>query len=81
MILSVDNGNYGSLFDANGTELLFAVWADTESGEVCHLVKGDDGRFQTTHDDTGRPTVAKEWRQHPAPLVYQPHRPANCATH
>lgn len=81
MILAVETHAPGSVFDANGQELLYVIWADTETGETCHLVKGDDGRFQTTHDDTGRPTVAKEWRQHPAPLVYHPHRPANCATH
>ena len=81
MILTVETHAPGSVFDANGQELVYVIWADTETGETCHLVKGDDGRFQITRDDTGREVVAKVWQQHPAPLVYHPHRPPKCATH
>ena len=81
MILTVETHAPGSVFDANGQELLYVICADTETGEAFHLVKGDDGRFQITRDDTGREVVAKVWQRHPAPLVYHPHRPAKCATH
>lgn len=74
MIVTVETHAPGMLFDANGTELLYVIWADTETGEAVHLVKGDDGKFEQTHDDTGRPTVAKAWRQHQAPLRYERHK-------
>lgn len=71
MIVEVKTHAPGHLFDANGVELLYVVWADTETGEAVHLINGDDGRFEMTHDETGRQTAAKAWRRHPAPLVYR----------
>jgi hypothetical protein len=76
MIITTETHAPGSVFDANGRELLYVIWADTETGEAVHLVKGDDNRFQVARDDTGSETTAKNWEQHPAPLVYHPHRPA-----
>lgn len=78
MIITVGSHPPGSVYDTNGQELRCVIWADTETGETCHLVKGDDGLFQRTRDDTGREVVASVWRQHPAPLVYRPAR--MCAT-
>lgn len=71
MIVEVKTHAPGSLFDASGTELLYVVWADTETGEAVHLVKGEDGQFELTTDESGQQDVRKEWRQHPAPLVYK----------
>lgn len=71
MIVEVKTHAPGQLFDANGEELLYVVWADTETGEAVHLIKRFDGRFEMTHDETGRVTAMKAWRQHPSPLVYK----------
>ena len=69
MIVAVKTHAPGRVFDANGLELLYVTWADTESGEAVHLVR-DEGKFLYTTDDNGRPVVATQWRQHPAPLTY-----------
>ena len=69
MIVEAKTHSPGQIFDANGAQLLYVVWADTETGEAVHLIR-DDERFRTTIDETGRETAAGEWREHPAPLRY-----------
>jgi hypothetical protein len=60
------------LYDANGVQIHYAVWADTDTGEVVVLCRDSDGRIEPATDDSGRETVKKEWQQHPAPLRLVP---------
>lgn len=62
MIVSVKTSKPCRLFDAEGREVLYAVWADTETGEVQQYVRKDD-KFVIENNE-----VVKETRQHPAPL-------------
>jgi predicted carbohydrate-binding protein with CBM5 and CBM33 domain len=62
MILSVKTSQPCRLFDAEGREVLYAVWADTETGEAIQYVRKDD-KFVIENNE-----VVKETRQHPAPL-------------
>jgi len=59
------------VFDANGVELRFAVWVDTETGDALHLA-GELGGFMIALRDDGHRGVATEWRKHPAPLRMEP---------
>lgn len=70
MIVAVDYGDRGLLYDATGAELKYVVWADTETGEAVHVVFDDDGRVSRTHDEQGQAVVKTQWRQHQAPLRY-----------
>lgn len=70
MIVTAAAGDTGSLYAANGVELRYVVWADTETGEAVHIVFDDDNRPVTTHDEQGCVGVKTEWRQHQAPLRY-----------
>ena len=56
------------VFDANGVELHYVTWCDTETGEAVHVV--DDAFVMTdvTVNDAGELVVRTEWRQHRAPL-------------
>ena len=69
MILRTEDKMPCRVFDANGVELKYAVWADTETGEAVHLT-GEIGGFVFSVRDDGQPGVATEWRQHPAPLRF-----------
>ena len=71
MILRTEDKMPCRVFDANGVELKYAVWADTETGEAVHLT-GEIGGFVFSVRDDGQPGVATEWRQHPAPLRMVP---------
>jgi hypothetical protein len=62
MIISATTSNPCRLYDANGLEILYAVWADTETGETIQYARKDD-RFVIEGME-----VIKEKRQHPAPL-------------
>lgn len=62
MIVSVKTRPPCRLYDADGREVLYAVWADTETGEAIQYVRRDD-KFVIENDE-----VVKEKRQHPAPL-------------
>lgn len=66
MIVSVWQRDSGQLYDANGVEILYAVWADTETGEVVALVKDATGYVWT--DD--KRDVKRERKTHPAPLRF-----------
>lgn len=72
MIVEAKTHAPGSIFDANGVELMYVTWADTESGEAVHLVREGDrcDQFLYTRDDSGREVVATVRKQHPAPLTY-----------
>ena len=67
MILKVQDHYPCRVFDANGVELKYAFWADTETGEAVHYVRDDSGYCWTVNDE-GVPVLATEWKQHPAPL-------------
>ena len=62
MIVSVKTSKPCRLFDADGREVLYAIWADTDTGEAIQYVRRD-GKFVIENDE-----VVKETRQHPAPL-------------
>ena len=62
MIVSIETSQPCRLFDAEGREVLYAIWADTETGEAIQYVRRDD-KFVIEGNE-----VVKEKRQHPAPL-------------
>jgi hypothetical protein len=71
MIVKVPEHQHGHVFDANGDELKFCTWADTETGEAVHIVAEDSyPRFTPTVNDASELVVRTEWRQHAAPLRY-----------
>ena len=70
MILKVPDHCRCRVFDANGVELKYAVWADTDTGEAVHYVRDETGFVLTTDEAYGERCVKTEWRQHPAPLTY-----------
>lgn len=72
MILDAKTHAPCTVWDANGVEVTYAVWCDTETGEAVHLIRGDDG-FVLTINEEGEQVVKTEWRQHPAPLTYRKH--------
>ena len=72
MIATTDTHWRCRLYDANGVQIHYAVWADTDTGEVVVLCRDSDGRIEPATDDSGRETVKKEWQQHPAPLRLVP---------
>ena len=55
----------GKVFDANGEEIKFVVWMDTESGEVVQL--RNDGRVPLLNND--RSDVLRDRKTYPAPLT------------
>ena len=69
MILKVPEHCPCKVFDANGVELQYAIWADTETGEAVHLVKDDKGFVISVHEK-GNLGPKCEWRKHPAPLTF-----------
>lgn len=72
MILDAHKDAPCDVFDANGQPLLYAVWADTETGEAVHLVKEGKSLVLTTGED-GKETILQVWKQHPAPLTFVRH--------
>ncbi len=72
MIVSADelaqSGVIYSVFDANGTELLDVCWCDTETGEVKHPARDEEGNIQTTIRFDGALSVVLESQFYPAPL-------------
>jgi hypothetical protein len=70
MILSVEAGDAGELFDANGVEIKYAVWADTDTGEVAVLVMDESGRPLIAVNDRGEREPRKKWQHHHAPLKF-----------
>lgn len=66
MILDVKTHRPCRLFDAEGKEVLYAVWADTETGEVVQYVRDDD-RFRIENNK-----VVKVKNVLPAPLRVEP---------
>jgi hypothetical protein len=57
--------------DATGALLpRWVCWADTESGEVAHVVIADEERSVAAMavDDRGQMTFKKRWATYPAPL-------------
>lgn len=66
MIVSVKTSRPCRLFDADGREVLYAIRADTETGEAIQYVRKDD-KFVIENNE-----VAKETRVHPAPLRVEP---------
>jgi len=61
------------VFDANGVELHYVRWCNTDTGEADHIVFNADGRLCWSYavsffgqSDKGK--VKVERRQHPAPL-------------
>ena len=75
MILEVKTHAPCDVFDANGTPIIDAIWADTETGEAVHLVRGDDGKVLIVYED-GEQALKTERRRHPAPLTYKSLRSA-----
>ena len=62
MIVSVKTSKPCRLYDADGREVLYAIWADTDTGEAIQYVRRD-GKFVIENDE-----VVKEKKTHPAPL-------------
>lgn len=62
----------GRVFDANGEEIKFVIWMDTESGEVVQL--RNDGQVPLLNDD--RSDVLRDRKTHPAPLTVVEMEPA-----
>jgi len=62
-------GRTHRLFDADGVEIKFCVWADTETGEVAVTVRDDEGRLAWTVDDTGTEVVRTRWASFRPPLT------------
>ena len=62
----------GRVFDANGQEIKFVVWMDTESGEVVQL--RNDGHVPLLNDD--RSDVLRDSKTYPAPLTVVEMEPA-----
>jgi hypothetical protein len=80
MIVNVPEDRWGTVYDANGVELEFCVWADTETGEAVHLIVEKSARgamFTYTVNDAGEEILLTRWQQHPAPLRYVPHEPVS----
>jgi hypothetical protein len=73
VILKVPEHCQCQVFDANGVELKYAIWADTETGEAEHYVRDETG-FVIVHPGgyIGESYVKTEKRQHPAPLRFVP---------
>jgi hypothetical protein len=55
----------GRVFDANGEEIKFVIWMDTESGEVVQL--RNDGQVPLLNDY--RSDVPRDRKTYPAPLT------------
>ncbi len=70
MILKIPDDYACDVFDANGVELKYATWCDTETGEAVHLARDERG-FVFTVNDEGETIAKTEWRQHPAPLTFK----------
>jgi hypothetical protein len=68
MILTVPYDCPCQVFDADGVELKYAIWADTETGEAVHYVRDGDGFVIEVHEH-GQRGPKCEWRKHPAPLT------------
>ena len=68
MILTVEKDR-GRLYDSNGTEILYAIWADTASGEVVSLVKDENGYVIEVQEDGSR-GVKAERKTFAAPLQF-----------
>lgn len=66
MIVAVRTHAPGRLFDADGREILYAVWADTETGVVHQYVR-DGESFRIENNE-----VVKVSKTYPAPLRYEP---------
>ena len=62
----------GRVFDANGEEIKFVIWMDTESGEVVQL--RNDGQVPLLND--GRSDVLRDRKTYPAPLTVVEMEPA-----
>lgn len=66
MIVSVDIHKPCLLFDAEGNEVMYCIWADTETGEVIQYVR-KDGKFVIENNE-----VVKVTNVLPAPLRVEP---------
>ena len=66
MILKAPDDIGCKVYDANGVELKYLVWCDTETGKVRELAKKEDGEF--VFDDEGIRIVEKTY---PAPLRWE----------
>jgi hypothetical protein len=67
MILKIPEHFGTRVYDADGKELQYCTWCDTETGEAIHI----KWPIEHTVDDSGQLTVATEWRYHKAPLIYR----------
>jgi|LakMenEpi03Aug12_release.lakeMendotaPanAssembly.Ray.scaffolds.fasta_scaffold10716_20 hypothetical protein len=72
MIVSSDEldqtGTAYHVFDANGVELSDVCWCDTETGEVKHPARDEDGNIKTTIRFDGAVVTVLESQVYPAPL-------------
>lgn len=66
MIVSVETTRPCRLYDADGREIMYAVWADTETGKAIQYAR-KDGQFVVEGKE-----VVRETRHHPAPLRVEP---------
>lgn len=66
MIVDVMTSRPCRLFDAEGKEVMYAIWADTETGEVIQYVRRDD-KFVIENNE-----VVKVKNVLPAPLRVEP---------
>lgn len=62
MKVSVDDGDRGQLFDANGLEIHKAISADIDTGEVLQFETNPEGRVSVP--------VTRIMRAYPKPLTF-----------
>jgi hypothetical protein len=67
-LVSVNKGDSGCLYDANGDEIEHAISAELKSGLVLQYVTDRSGRYVVK--DTENPYVERVYRKYPAPLCF-----------
>ena len=67
MILKIPEYFNIRVYDADGKELRFCTWCNTETGEAVHI----KNPVRDTIDHAGNVAVATEWKYHKPPLTYE----------
>jgi len=70
MKISVDNGDKGQLWDADGNRIPDVREADTETGECVVAVRDENGTFM---HNLGELTVVTVWKT--PPLIFERYTP------
>lgn len=62
MKLSVDNGDFGLLYDTDGIQIPAPIEADTETGEVLEFVKDSNDNFIYINNKTETKKIIKKYK-------------------